>query len=254
MILHGLIFLFEYFNNKLSHFSCQFYRKYGIREDYQYSEILALCRFCCCLFWPSAGRLCIYFESECCFDIDWNGNDKFYSFFRPSMHSGSIARLSGSFKRGSWRWYECHKRVSARSTSTIPQIFLTLNHSGKIKFTALNQKILNWVQLKEEIIEFSRSRQIIHKNPKNCFIFLWKKIQQNNWKFGLISFDFTIIDIRILLKIFKIKTNVSLQNEKFLFYHDYDAFFFCLKCITYCLVMNIYMILIILFITKHDMI
>lgn len=30
-------------------------RKYGIREDYQYSEILALCRFCCCLFWPSAG-------------------------------------------------------------------------------------------------------------------------------------------------------------------------------------------------------
>lgn len=33
------------------------YRKYGIREDYQYSEILALCRFCCCLFWPSAGKV-----------------------------------------------------------------------------------------------------------------------------------------------------------------------------------------------------
>lgn len=140
-------FSLEYSNNKLSHFSCQFYRKYGIREDYQYSEILALCRFCCCLFWPSAGRLCIYFESECGFNIEMELIN-LCSFCRPSMHSGSIARLSGSFKRGSWRWYECHKRVSARSASAIPQIFLTLNHSDKIKYTALNQKILNWVQLK----------------------------------------------------------------------------------------------------------
>ncbi|XP_055311220.1 F-box only protein 25 [Sitodiplosis mosellana] len=38
-------------------------RKYGIREDYQYSEILALCRFCCCLFWPSAGHPCIADQS-----------------------------------------------------------------------------------------------------------------------------------------------------------------------------------------------
>lgn len=38
-------------------------RKYGIREDYQYSEILALCRFCCCLFWPSAGHPCIAQQS-----------------------------------------------------------------------------------------------------------------------------------------------------------------------------------------------
>lgn len=39
------------------------YRKYGIREDHQYSEVLALCRFCCCLFWPSAGHPCIADQS-----------------------------------------------------------------------------------------------------------------------------------------------------------------------------------------------
>lgn len=38
-------------------------RKYGIREDHQYSEVLALCRFCCCLFWPSAGHPCIADQS-----------------------------------------------------------------------------------------------------------------------------------------------------------------------------------------------
>lgn len=39
------------------------FRKYGIREDHQYSEVLALCRFCCCLFWPSAGHPCIADQS-----------------------------------------------------------------------------------------------------------------------------------------------------------------------------------------------
>lgn len=38
-------------------------RKYGIQEDYQYAEVLALCRFCCCLFWPSAGHPCIADQS-----------------------------------------------------------------------------------------------------------------------------------------------------------------------------------------------
>lgn len=39
------------------------FRKYGIREDHQYAEVLALCRFCCCLFWPSAGHPCIADQS-----------------------------------------------------------------------------------------------------------------------------------------------------------------------------------------------
>jgi F-box protein 25/32 len=34
-------------------------RKYGLREDFQYTEVLALCRFCTCLFWPSMGHPCI---------------------------------------------------------------------------------------------------------------------------------------------------------------------------------------------------
>lgn len=38
-------------------------RKYGVGEEFQYSEILALCRFCCCLFWPSAGHPCIADQS-----------------------------------------------------------------------------------------------------------------------------------------------------------------------------------------------
>lgn len=46
-----------------SDFAFIFRRKYGICEDYQYSEILALCRFCCCLFWPSAGHPCIAQQS-----------------------------------------------------------------------------------------------------------------------------------------------------------------------------------------------
>ncbi|KAJ6647600.1 F-box only protein 32 [Pseudolycoriella hygida] len=38
-------------------------RKYGIRDDHQYAEVLVLCRFCCCLFWPSAGHPCIADQS-----------------------------------------------------------------------------------------------------------------------------------------------------------------------------------------------
>uniref|UniRef100_A0A336M916 CSON013786 protein n=1 Tax=Culicoides sonorensis TaxID=179676 RepID=A0A336M916_CULSO len=34
-------------------------KKYGVREDLQYAEILALCRLCRCLFWPSQGHPCI---------------------------------------------------------------------------------------------------------------------------------------------------------------------------------------------------
>lgn len=61
------------------------YRKYGIREDYQYSEILALCRFCCCLFWPSAGHPCIAQQSP---DFrarlqDAAGADTIVSEFQP---------------------------------------------------------------------------------------------------------------------------------------------------------------------------
>lgn len=36
-------------------------RKYGLREDFQYTEVLALCRFCRCLFWPSMGE---FFDKE----------------------------------------------------------------------------------------------------------------------------------------------------------------------------------------------
>ena len=32
---------------------------YGVREDHQFVEVLSLCRYCCCLFWPSAGHPCI---------------------------------------------------------------------------------------------------------------------------------------------------------------------------------------------------
>lgn len=32
---------------------------HGLREELQYAEILSLCRFCRCLFWPSAGHPCI---------------------------------------------------------------------------------------------------------------------------------------------------------------------------------------------------
>lgn len=38
-------------------------RTYGVREDFQYAEVLSLCRFCCCLFWPSAGHPCIADQS-----------------------------------------------------------------------------------------------------------------------------------------------------------------------------------------------
>jgi F-box protein 25/32 len=40
-------------------FNCFHSRKYGLREDFQYTEVLALCRFCTCLFWPSMGHPCI---------------------------------------------------------------------------------------------------------------------------------------------------------------------------------------------------
>lgn len=32
---------------------------YGVPEELQYAEILAFCRLCRCLFWPSAGHPCI---------------------------------------------------------------------------------------------------------------------------------------------------------------------------------------------------
>ncbi|CAO1423012.1 unnamed protein product [Diamesa hyperborea] len=38
-------------------------KKYGLREDFQYTEVLALCRFCRCLFWPSCGHPCIADQS-----------------------------------------------------------------------------------------------------------------------------------------------------------------------------------------------
>ncbi|XP_040172068.1 F-box only protein 32 [Anopheles arabiensis] len=34
-------------------------KMYGVREELQYAEILAFCRLCRCLFWPSAGHPCI---------------------------------------------------------------------------------------------------------------------------------------------------------------------------------------------------
>lgn len=34
-------------------------KTYGVHENFQYTEILSLCRFCRCLFWPSAGHPCI---------------------------------------------------------------------------------------------------------------------------------------------------------------------------------------------------
>ncbi|KAG5672046.1 hypothetical protein PVAND_002208 [Polypedilum vanderplanki] len=34
-------------------------KKYGLRDDFQYTEVLALCRFCHCLFWPMTGHPCI---------------------------------------------------------------------------------------------------------------------------------------------------------------------------------------------------
>lgn len=38
-------------------------KRYGVTEDHQYGEVLSLCRYCCCLFWPSAGHPCIVDES-----------------------------------------------------------------------------------------------------------------------------------------------------------------------------------------------
>lgn len=36
-----------------------YFRKYGLRDDFQYTEVLALCKFCSSLFWPSMGHPCI---------------------------------------------------------------------------------------------------------------------------------------------------------------------------------------------------
>lgn len=49
------------------------------------------------------------------------------------MHSWSIARLSGSFEGSSRRWFDCNTRVSTSSTSTIPQIFFSVNYPNHIK-------------------------------------------------------------------------------------------------------------------------
>lgn len=44
----------------LSSMSLVFYfRKYGLREGFQYTEVLALCRLCTRLFWPASGHPCI---------------------------------------------------------------------------------------------------------------------------------------------------------------------------------------------------
>lgn len=63
IIIFDFFFLCDKFVTHLPCSLCFKCRKYGIREDYQYSEILALCRFCCCLFWPSAGHPCIADQS-----------------------------------------------------------------------------------------------------------------------------------------------------------------------------------------------
>lgn len=36
---------------------------HGLKEELQYAEVLSLCRFCRCLFWPSAGHPCIADQS-----------------------------------------------------------------------------------------------------------------------------------------------------------------------------------------------
>ena len=41
----------------------QLRRTYGLRDDYQYAEVLLLCRSCCCLYWPSDGHPCIMDQS-----------------------------------------------------------------------------------------------------------------------------------------------------------------------------------------------
>lgn len=41
----------------------QLRRTYGVKTDYQFAEVLALCRSCCCLFWPSDGHPCIVDQS-----------------------------------------------------------------------------------------------------------------------------------------------------------------------------------------------
>lgn len=41
----------------------QLRRTYGLSDDYQFAEVLLLCRYCCCLFWPSDGHPCIVDQS-----------------------------------------------------------------------------------------------------------------------------------------------------------------------------------------------
>ncbi|XP_068142161.1 F-box only protein 32 [Drosophila tropicalis] len=41
----------------------QLRRTYGVNDDYQFAEVLALCSLCCCLFWPSDGHPCIMDQS-----------------------------------------------------------------------------------------------------------------------------------------------------------------------------------------------
>ena len=41
----------------------QLRRTYCLSDDYQYAEVLSLCRHCCCLFWPSEGHPCIVDQS-----------------------------------------------------------------------------------------------------------------------------------------------------------------------------------------------
>lgn len=42
-----------------NNFVFTYFRCHGLKEELQYAEVLSLCRFCRCLFWPSAGHPCI---------------------------------------------------------------------------------------------------------------------------------------------------------------------------------------------------
>lgn len=39
--------------------TCGIFRTYGLKEEMQFAEMLALCQYCCCLFWRSLGHPCI---------------------------------------------------------------------------------------------------------------------------------------------------------------------------------------------------
>lgn len=57
--LRKYVHLIIFFFSELMRILCIFFRTYGVHENFQYTEILSLCRLCRCLFWPSAGHPCI---------------------------------------------------------------------------------------------------------------------------------------------------------------------------------------------------